>query len=408
MIRTALSCLALLPIALAAHAAPADADAERAARVHASALVVDTHVDTTQRLLDPHFDLLARHADGGIDLPRAHEGGLDAMFFSIWMPGTVTGAEAVQRALRQIDAVHQQVARHPDALALATTAAEVRAAAASGRVAALIGVEGGHMIADDLDNLRRVYARGARYMTLTHSVNVDWADSSTDQPRNDGLNDFGRDVVREMNRLGMVVDVSHVSDATIEDVLAVSTAPVFASHSSSRALCDVPRNLNDDLIRAIAARGGVVQINYYVGFLSKAFDDAVHADGDRLKNAMEAEVARRCGDDEACQTLTANALYRELVAEGKLPRVEWTEILRHVDHVVKLVGVEHVGLGSDFDGATMPFGMEDASQLPKLSQALLERGYSEADVDKILGGNTLRVLERVERTAQTAGTAAAR
>jgi membrane dipeptidase len=262
------------------------------------------------------------------------------------------------------------------------------------------------MIANDLDNLRRLFARGARYMTLTHSTNVDWADSSGDKPRNDGLNDFGRDVVREMNRLGMIVDVSHVADATLDDVLAVSAAPVIASHSSSRALCDVPRNLSDAQIRAIAARGGVVQVNYYVGFLSKAFDTALNADGGRLKDSIEAEVNKRCGADEACQTLNANALYRQFVAEGKLPRVEWTEILQHIDHIAKLVGVDHVGLGSDFDGATVPFGMEDASQLPKLTKALLERGYSEADVRKILGGNTLRVMEEVERAARTAGTAA--
>jgi membrane dipeptidase len=394
-----------LIVSFAAWTVYAEAD-ERARKLHFDSIVVDTHDDTTQRLLDPDFDLGVRHDDGSIDLPRAREGGLDAIFFSIWIPGTVTGAPAVEHAREQIAAIHRQIDTHPGELALATTADDVRRIAAGGRIAALIGVEGGHMIANDLANLRELYALGARYMTLTHSENVDWADSSTDEPRLGGLNDFGRAVVAEMNRLGMIVDVSHVSDDTFADVLEFSTAPVIASHSSSRALCDVPRNMSDRMIRALAERGGVIQINYHVGFLSKAFDVAIHADDGRLDKEIEAEGARRCGQKEACMLLTGDALMREYVVAGKLPRVGWQEIVAHIDHVVRLVGADHVGLGSDFDGAYMPFGLENAALLPKLTVALLAKGYSEQDIRNILGGNTLRVMEQVEAVAARANAAA--
>ncbi|MGI9246719.1 MAG: dipeptidase [Steroidobacteraceae bacterium] len=385
---------------IAQAAAPQPVTAAQARALHFDAIVVDTHDDTTQRLLDPAFDLAARHADGGLDLPRAVEGGLDAWFFSIYTPGTLTGAEAVRQANAQIDAVHRHVERHRDRMVLATTAAEVRQAARDGRIAVLIGVEGGHMIDSSLATLRQLFDRGARYLTLTHNVNVGWAHAAADATERGGLDYHGREIVREMNRLGMIVDVSHVSDETFRDVLETSAAPVFASHSSSRALCNVPRNMSDDMIHALAAKGGVVQVNYHVGFLSQAFADAVAADGGRLRQEMDAEVDRRCGTDEACSTLQGSAVMREYVVAGRLPRVEWTAVVDHIDHIAKLVGVDHVGLGSDFDGAQMPFGLEDASRLPQLTQALLERGYAADDVRKILGGNTLRVMEQVERVAR--------
>src|SRR5579859_8215821 len=221
----------------------ADSVSERAKKLHFSSIVVDTHNDTTQRLLDPKFDLGARHAEGSIDIPRMKEGGLDAIFFSIWMSGKVTGPEAVERATKQINAVRDTVKKHPKEMKLATTSAEVRAAKKQGKIAALMGVEGGHMINSDLSVLRTYASLGVRYMTLTHSIDVEWADSSTGKAAHNGLTDFGKDVVREMNRLGMIVDISHVSDKTFYDVLAVSKAPVFASHSSCRALCDAPRNM---------------------------------------------------------------------------------------------------------------------------------------------------------------------
>jgi membrane dipeptidase len=390
------ACLTCLP--LVARAAPVDPEAAR--KLHFDSIVVDTHDDTTQRMLDPNFDVGDRHADGGIDIPRMREGGLDAIFFSIWVPGTITGEEAVRKALAQIQAVRRQVAAHPKDLVLVTTANGIRRAAAEGRIAVLMGVEGGHMIANDLANLRRFYDLGVRYMTLTHSVNVDWADSSTDTPKNAGLSDFGRDVVREMNRLGMMVDISHVSDATFDDVLAISKAPVFASHSSARALCRVPRNMNDRMIRDLAAHDGVMQVNYYMAFLSQPFATALKANDARIEKAIDADVAERCGDDEACMGVASSELTRARVTAGRLPRVEWTEIVDHIAHAASVAGPAHVGLGSDFDGAEMPYGMEDVSSLPKLTQALLERGYSADEVRGILGGNILRLMEQVEAAAE--------
>jgi membrane dipeptidase len=371
----------------------------RAKKLHFSSIVVDTHDDTTQRFLDGKFDIAERHADGSIDLPRMREGGLDAIFFSIWIPSKVTGAEAVNRAITQIEAVRQQVLNHPREIALATTAEEVRAAHKQGKIAALMGVEGGHMINSDLDVLRKFASLGVRYMTLTHSGNDEWADSSTDKPVHNGLTDFGKDVIREMNRLGMMVDISHVSDKTFYDALEVSKAPMIASHSSCRALCDVPRNMTDQMMRDLAAKGGVVQINYHVGFLGQEFRDAEKTNPE-LNKAIAEEVQKRCGDNEACQLLEGDRLTRKYVEQGKLPRVDWTKIIEHIDHAVKVAGVDHVGLGSDFDGANMPYGMEDATKLPKITDALLKKGYSEGDVKKILGENTLRVMTEVERVSR--------
>jgi membrane dipeptidase len=229
--------------------------------------------------------------------------------------------------------------------------------------------------------------------------NTDWADSSTDTPAHNGLTDFGKQVVLEMNRLGVMVDISHVADKTFYDALEVSKAPVIASHSSCRALCDAPRNMTDDMLRALAAKGGVVQINYHVGFLSQQFSSAEKADP-KINEAIGAEVQKRCGENEGCQLIEGDKITREYVNQGKLPRVDWTKIIDHIDHAVKVAGVDHVGLGSDFDGANMPFGMEDATKLPQITEALLRKGYSEGDVRKILGENTLRVMTEVERVSR--------
>ena len=376
----------------------ADGISEKARRLHFSSLVIDTHDDTTQRFLDGGFDLGARNPLGSIDIPRMREGGLGAIFFAIWMPSKITGPEAVKRALDQIDAVREQVRKHSNDLALVTTAEGIQEAHKQSKIAALIAVEGGHIIASDLRVLRVYAALGARYMTLTHSGNAEWADSSTAKPEHNGLTEFGKDVVREMNRLGMIVDISHVSDKTFADVLEISQAPVFASHSDCRAICDAPRNMSDDMIRALAAKGGVIQISYHVGFLSQEFRNAekAHPEWDK---AIALEVQQRCGGREGCQLIEGDRITREYVERGDLPRVEWTKIVDHIDHAVKVAGIDHVGLGSDFDGANMPFGMEDASKLPKITQALLDRGYSEGDVKKILGENTLRVMAQVERVS---------
>lgn len=377
----------------------ADDLAARAQKLHFSSIVVDTHDDTTQRFLDGGFDLGRRDRFGSIDIPRMKQGGLSAIFFSIWIPSKVTGPQAVNRALVQIDAIREQVRKYPNDLVLATTAAEIREAKKQGKIAALMGVEGGHMINSDLGVLRSYAALGVRYMTLTHSGNCEWADSSTDKAAHNGLTSFGKDVVREMNRLGMMVDISHVSDKTFYDALAVSKAPLIASHSDCRAICDAPRNMTDQMIRDLAAKGGVIQINYHIGFLSQEFRNAEKAHPE-WEQAIAVEIQKRCGDKEGCQLIEGDKITREYITQGKLPRVDWTMILEHVDHAVKVAGIDHVGLGSDFDGANMPMGMEDAAKLPEITEALLRKGYSESDVKKILGENTLRLMTDVERVSR--------
>jgi membrane dipeptidase len=386
-------------VGMMALAMASDAVSEKARKLHFSSIVVDTHDDTTQRFLDGDFDLAPRNASGSIDIPRMKEGGLGAIFFSVWIPSKITGPPAVKRALDQIDAVREQVRKHPHDLALATTAAEIREARKQGKIAALLGVEGGHMIDSDLGVLRSYAALGVRYMTLTHSGNVEWADASTDKAVHNGLSDFGKEVVREMNRLGMMVDISHVSDKAFYDALEVSKAPLIASHSSCRAICEAARNMTDDMIRALAAKGGVIQINYHVGFLSQEFRSAEKAHPE-LEQAIALEIQKRCGDKEGCQLIEGDKITREYVLQGKLPRVDWTKIIEHIDHAVKVAGVDHVGLGSDFDGANMPFGMEDATKLPQITEALLRKGYSEGDVRKILGENTLRLMADVEQVSR--------
>jgi len=382
--------------------APVVVLSQTAAERHARAIVVDTHADTTQRLIfDPKFDITTRHIDGNIDVPRMKEGGLDALFFSIWVPSDVTGPPALERAYAQIDAVREMVRLHPNDFVLATTAADVRRAAGERKIAALMGVEGGHMIDDDMRQLRNFAALGVRYMTLTHFKNNNWADSSTDKPAHNGLTAFGKDVVREMNRLGMMVDISHVADKTFYDVLGLTTAPVIASHSSCRAIANHPRNMTDDMLRALAKNGGVVMINYHAGFLSEEFRVASEKTKGDVVSAMAA-MSKKCGGNEACTTMESERIDHEAMAKGLLPKVSWEKIVEHIDHAVKVAGADHVGLGSDFDGATMPLGMDDASKLPKLTEALLKKGYTEKDVANILGGNILRVMAAVEREAAKA------
>jgi len=391
-----LACLSLAVVLLSAQSL-----SDKAKKLHFSSIVVDTHDDTTQRLLDPKFDLAARHTSGSIDIPRMRDGNLSALFFSIYISGKILGPDAVKQALDQIDAVRETVRKNPNDLVLATTAAEVRAARAQNKIAALIGVEGGHMMGNDLSVLRTFAALGVRYMTLTHMQNNEWADSSTAKPEHNGLTPFGKDVIREMNRLGIIVDISHVSDKTFYDVLATSTAPVFASHSSCRALCSAARNMTDDMLRDLAKHGGVIQINYHVGFLSQEYldFDVAHPE---VRKEIAAEIKKRCGDDEACSDALGEQVVREFMKAGKLPKVDWTKIIDHIDHAVKIAGIDHVGLGSDFDGAAMPIGMEDASHLPQLTQALLDKGYSDSDIRKILGENTLRLLQQVQQASQSA------
>jgi membrane dipeptidase len=392
----ALAVLALPALAFT-QSAPADAVSARAKQLHERAIVVDSHDDTTQRLLfDKTFDIAKRQTNGNIDIPRMREGGMDGLFFSIWVPADISGPPAVKTAEALIDSVHKAVRAHPNDLMLATTAADVRRAASEHKIAALMGMEGGHMINDDLGQLRKYAGEGVRYLTLTHFKNNNWADSSTDKPAHNGLTPFGKDVVRELNKLGMMVDISHVADKTFYDVLETSKAPVIASHSSCRAISNHPRNMTDDMLRALARNGGVVMINYHVAFLSEEFRVASEKKNGTVDAAMAA-MSKKCGGNEACTTMESERIDHEMMRKGELPMVTWEKIVEHIDHAVKVAGADHVGLGSDFDGATMPFGMEDVSKLPKLTDALLKKGYSDADIEKILGGNILRVMEQVER-----------
>jgi membrane dipeptidase len=377
---------------------------EQARRLHFSSIVVDTHDDTTQRFFSKDFDLGQRNPTGHIDIPRMREGGLSAIFFSIWIDGRIMGPPAIQKALDQIDAVQQNVRKYSRDLAFARTADEVRRAHDQGKIAVLMGIEGGHMLGNDIRMVRIYSVLGVRYMTLSHFYNDEWADSSTDKPAHNGLTGYGKEIVREMNRQGMLVDISHVSDKTFYDALEVSKAPLIASHSSCRALCDHARNMTDDMIKALAAKGGVIQINYEKSFIDQAYKDALDKQSGGVVALMD-QLKKDCGDDDACMGKKMAEQEQKATAEGKLPHVSWERIVDHIDHAVKLVGADHVGLGSDFDGASMPDGMEDVSHLPQITDALLKKGYSEADIRKILGENTLRVLaaaEQVSRETQTA------
>jgi membrane dipeptidase len=381
--------------------APARGDgiADRARALHFSSIVLDTHDDTTQRFFSKDFDLAKRNADGSIDIPRMREGGMNAIFFSIWIDGRIMGPPAVQKALDQIDAVHENVRRNSKDMAFCRTADDVRRAHAQGKIAALMGVEGGHMIGNDIRVLRIFGDLGVRYMTLSHFYNDEWADSSTDKPAHNGLTDYGKEIVREMNRQGIMVDISHVSDKTFYDALEISKAPLIASHSSCRALCNHVRDMSDDMIKALAAKGGVIQINYEMSFIDQAYKDA----SDKLSGGVVAMVDRlrkECGDNEDCMGKKMAEMQKQAFAEGKLPHVSWERIIDHIDHAVKLVGSDHVGLGSDFDGASMPEGMEDASKLPKITEALMRKGYSDDDIRNILGGNLLRVMEQNEKVSR--------
>ena len=394
-------CLCAVLLAVLRLSAPTSADdvAERARKLHFSSIVLDTHDDTTQRFFSKNYDIAKRNPDGHVDIPRMIDGGMNAIFFSIWIDGRTMGSPAVQKALDQIDAVHENVRKNSRDMVFCRTAAEVREAHKQGKIAALIGVEGGHMIGNDIRVLRMFGDLGVRYMTLSHFYNDEWADSSTDKPVHNGLTDFGKDIVREMNRQGIMVDISHVSDKTFYDALEVSKAPLIASHSSCRALCNHPRDMSDDMIKALAAKGGVMQINYERSFIDQAYKDAA----DKLTGGVVAQadqMKKECGDDPECFGRKMAEQEKKFVAEGKLPHVSWERIVEHIDHVVKLVGADHVGLGSDFDGADMPEGMEDCSKLPKITEALMRKGYTDEDIRKILGGNTLRVMEQTEKVSR--------
>ncbi len=367
--------------------------------IHRRAIAIDMHADTAQRLVDEHVDLERLLPDGHFDAVRAKEGGLDAQFFSIWVEPELFGGggpRAVKRADDQIAAVRSLAEKHPETWGLATSAGDVRRIVGDGKIAALLGLEGGYAIDERLENVERYYKLGVRYMSPAWSVSTSWAGSSGDEVgRTRGLNEFGKSVVREMNRLGMMVDVSHVSDKTFWDIVNTSTKPVIATHSACRAITDVPRNLTDDMIRALAKTGGVVNVIFYPEHLEPGWSEK--------KKQVDAQIAplvQQASNSEkgdAAHKKIARDRVRQEEYARRLPPVTVERIVDHIEHIVKLVGVDHVGIGSDFDGVQATTkDLATVADLPNLTRELLRRGHSEADVDKILGGNMLRVMEGQE------------
>ncbi|HKP35779.1 MAG TPA: dipeptidase [Pyrinomonadaceae bacterium] len=372
---------------------------QRALAIHRRAIVVDTHNDVTTPMTNDDFDLSGTPPTPyRTNIERMKKGGLTALFFSLYIkPWYVQHGGAARRTLDMIDSVHRAVERHPNELMLATTAGDIRRAKAQGKTACLMGIEGGHAIENSLPTLRVFYRLGVRYMTLTWNNTNDWADAGRGERRHNGLSDFGKEVVREMNRLGMLVDVSHVSDKTMSDALEVSKAPVIASHSSARALSNVPRNIPDDLLKRIAKNGGVVQVNFYSYFIDK---DTVGPQADdrglRLKSQQEALTAKYADDPERLAEESD-----KLEAQYPLPPLAISKLIDHIDHIVKVAGIDHVGLGPDFDGANdFPEGARDVSMLPNITYELLKRGYTEPQIRKILGENLLRVFTQAELVAR--------
>lgn len=368
--------------------------------IHQRAIAIDMHADTAQRLLDEQVDLQQELSDGHFDAVRARAGGLDAQFFSIWVEPQLfgaTGAKAMKRADDQIAAVRALADKHPETWALATSAEDIRTAAQQGKIAALMGLEGGYAIDERLENVQRYYDLGVRYMSPAWSVSTSWAGSSGDEAgRTRGLNEFGKNVVREMNRLGMMIDVSHVSDLTFRDIVNTSTAPVIATHSACRAIADVPRNLTDEMIVALAKTGGVVNVIFYPEHLEPGWS--------QKKKQVDAEIAPMVQQASAAEP--GDAVHKKMARDRvrqqeyarRLPPVNVARIVDHIDHIVKLAGVDHVGIGSDFDGVQITTSdLATIAELPNLTKELLKRGYSESDVNKILGGNMLRVLDAMKK-----------
>jgi membrane dipeptidase len=372
---------------------------QKALEIHRKAIVIDTHNDITTPMTNDDYDLSGPPpVPYGTSIERMKQGGLNAEFFSLYIrPWYVTHGGATRRTLDMIDAVYRAVERNPKDLMFATSTADIRKAKKQGKVAALMGIEGGHAIENSLPTLREFYRLGVRYMTLTWNNSNDWADGARDKPRNNGLSDFGREVVREMNRLGMLVDISHVSDKTMNDVLDTVKAPVIASHSSARALTNHPRNIPDDLLLRIAKNGGVVQVNFYAAFIDMDAGVAGAERDKRLKAQTDA-LEEKYKDDPERLAEEGD----KLEAANPLPPTPLSKLIDHIAHMVKVAGIDHVGIGADFDGANdMPEGAKNVSMLPNITYELLKRGYSEKDIRKILGENLLRVLAEAERVAQS-------
>jgi len=402
----------LLSVSLAAQTAAPKARASQTgpAAVHRSAIVVDTHADTPQAMLDAGFDLATGVpvSEGHLDFGKAKKGNLGAEFFSIWVEPEANKGHYARRALQLIDSVYQQAEKHPDQMVMAFSAADIVKARTGPkkRLAALMGVEGGHAIENSMAVLRDFYRLGVRYMTLTWSNTNEWADSSSDLKdekvkHHNGLAPFGKEVVREMNRLGMMVDISHVSDRTFYHTMLISRAPVIASHSSARALTNHTRNMTDDMLRAVQRNGGVVMVNFFPAFIDEDFRKAFAAQAQERNAAWDALRKKWLEEhpDQQMPWTIADRFGKEWAA--KIPRPPLKSLIDHIDHIAKVAGVDHVGLGSDFDGVPcLPEGIDSAADLPKITAELMKRGYSAEDVKKILGGNLLRVFREVERVSR--------
>jgi len=379
----------------------------KARAIHDSAIVIDTHADTPQRFLDEDFDI--GNSDpkdyGHISLDKARAGNLGAEFFSIWVEPESNAGHFARHTFDLIDSVYEQAARHPDRMMMAFSVADIERAHKEKKLASLMGIEGGHSIENDMHLLRDYYRLGVRYMTLTWSNTNEWGDSSgdIDDPKvqhHNGLTDFGKQLVLEMNRLGMMVDISHVSDKTFWDAIAITKAPLMASHSSARALTNAPRNMTDDMLRAVAKNGGVVDVNFFSAFDDQACWDAVQAQQKAIEAAVRARMAQHKAEGKPTTFIEQDIVVREWMM--RIPRPPLKVLIDNIDHIAKVAGVDHVGLGSDFDGVAgaTPQGMDSAADLPKITQALVDRGYSASDIRKILGGNVLRVFGDVERVSR--------
>ncbi|MCU1225693.1 MAG: Membrane dipeptidase [Edaphobacter sp.] len=372
--------------------------------VHQSAIVVDTHADTPQRFVDENWNFTDPLNGGMLNYDSARKGNLAAQFFSIWVdPGQYPAKESAHRTLSLIDGTLEQVRKAPDKLQLCLTSDDIITAHKSGRFAVLMGIEGGHSIENDLGLLRDFYRLGVRYMTLTWSNTNDWADSSGDIndttiTHHNGLTPFGKQVVQEMNRLGMMVDISHVSDKTFWDVIATTRAPVIASHSSARALTQAPRNLTDEMLQAVAKNDGVVMVNFFPAFIDESWRLAWAAQGPERKKALDALAAEYKAKGLPVPYTASDRIDREFAA--KIGRAPFNSLIDHFDHVIKVAGIDHVGIGTDFDGIPVPpDGIDSAADLPKITAALMARGYTADDMKKLLGGNLLRVFRAVQLAA---------
>jgi len=397
--KTALLLLVCASCSSSAHRNPAeiapDLDiSDEARRIHAEALIFDGHNDLPGALRGRFDDVDISQEQTGLhtDIPRLLAGNVGAQYWSVWVPASLdkTGG-ALHQTVEQIDLVYRMAARYPDVFEMAFGTDDIERIRREGKIACLIGAEGGHSMEASLGCLRMLYQLGVRYMTLTHADTLSWADSATDEPESDGLSEFGEDVIREMNRLGMLIDISHVSTATMKDALRISQAPVIASHSSAYAVAQHARNVPDDVLALVAANRGVIMVNFFSGFVVPESALAMA----EMFGARRELRAKHTDDGEFEQA------FQEWRDAHPMEAGELSDVVDHIDHIAKVAGVDCVGLGSDYDGVTMlPRGLEDVSTYPAITQELLDRGYSEVDIKKILGGNALRALREAELVAQ--------